>query len=129
MLSGIPPFDAGWVILCPREETSSKWQLIQNDLIIIVNVSDPLTQKWGLTLLYAKYSPPNCKFANTSMESHTEPREGGCAIILYIKSSLQIHVMLIKQVQPSNAMMVLKLSFLIAIMCLKGHKSVSCQWV
>lgn len=57
------------------------------------------------------------------------PRVGDCAVALYVNSTVYVHVMLIKPVEQSDAMMVLKLSFLTTILGLKGHMLVSCQCV
>lgn len=125
MSFGIAPFDVGRHFPS-NEEMSSKWQLIQNDSTIVndcsfhpeARVNSVVCRKLSLLQVCQKI------YAVLHWA-----RERDCRVALYINCTLHIRVMLIKQVLQSDAMMVLKLSSLMAIMSLEGHKLVSCLWV
>lgn len=95
-----------------RGITSSKWQLVENGSTLLVNGSARFTRKQGLTLMSAKNSL-HCKFASKSVTS-TDP--GYQSVQWHFVLAGLFIFMLIRQVQQSDAMMVLKLSFLMAIM-------------
>ena len=83
----------------------------------------------GLTLLFAKHSLLSYRFASKSMQDHTEPQRGECAVALHISGCLHVHVVLTQEAQHPDAMLAVKLNLLTAATGLKGHKPVSPQGV